>query len=83
MTIWQKIETRLVMDWRESWRWWSVRFGAAGAVLFAASDVLRDAWQYVPPDLRSYLPYAQYISYALFGLGFVSRFIKQPERHGG
>lgn len=78
------IRARLVDDWRQAWRWWSVRFGIGGAGLLALADGLREAWAYVPPDLRGALPYAQYVAYALLVAGFAARFVKQGgARDGG
>lgn len=78
------LKNRLVDDWRDSWRWWSVRFGSAGWTILALVEALRQAWIYVPPSLYPYLPFGRYLAGAFFAAGLISRFLKQPEkRHGG
>ena len=51
---------RLLPDWRQAWRWWSVRVSALGALLAAiallAPDVVGAVWAALPPELLAKLP---------------------------
>lgn len=51
---------RLLPNWRQAWRWWSVRVSALGALLAAiallAPDVVGAVWSALPPDLVAQLP---------------------------
>lgn len=64
-------------------RAWSVWLGgigtALGVYLASAPDAIINAWNMLPPDLKSMLPVniAQYVSYLLVALGIVAQFIRQ------
>lgn len=63
---------KLVPDWRDAWRWFSVQAmaisGAAGA-----------AWLAVPEDLRASVPdaYLSAAAMALAALGIIGRMVDQ------
>lgn len=40
---------QLIPDWRQAWRWWSVRLGALAAAL-------PPLWSAIPEDIKSRLP---------------------------
>lgn len=50
----------LIQNWRQAWRWWSVRVSALGALLtallLAAPDLAIALWQALPPELAALLP---------------------------
>lgn len=56
----RRISMRLLPDWRQAWRWWSVRVSALGALLAAiallAPDVVGAVWAALPPELLAKLP---------------------------
>lgn len=45
---------KMIPNWRQAWRWWSVRVSAIGALLSAAAlaapDALLSAWHVLPLD---------------------------------
>ncbi len=51
---------KLTPDWRQAWRWWSVRLSALGSLLcaiaLASPDALFAAWQALPADVVALLP---------------------------
>lgn len=57
---------RLVPDWREAWKWFSVQ---ALAIL----SVLPVVWMNLPPDLKAYVPrewgLALFVIIAVGGIG--------------
>lgn len=52
MNLWDRIEARLVADWRDALKWWSVRWNAAGAVLMP----LLMSVPSMPPEIQALLP---------------------------
>lgn len=79
MSISDKIETWLIAEWRQAWKYWSVKLNGAGISLLALTEMLSHVWGTMPPDLRASLPYAQHAAIALFVGGFLARFIAQPK----
>lgn len=63
----------LVEDWRDAWRWFSVR-----AMTLALA--LQGAWVMVPTDLRAKVPEqaALILTLLLLAAGIVGRLVKQP-----
>jgi hypothetical protein len=67
------------------WRTWSVWLGSIGAVIGAAllqfPDAALNAWNMLPPDLKSYVPphILSYISPTLMGLAVAAQYIRQPK----
>lgn len=84
----EKVKAHLVEDWCHAWRWWSLRFNAAG--LFILGWVQFDPaaamsiWNAMPFEVRKALPptFLSWIGFALFGLSMLSRVVKQPKRDG-
>lgn len=78
-----KIE--LVSYWRKWWRMFSVWFSIAGATILGITEFLpeiaRNAWEYIPPDLKSGIPseYLPKISLALWIASVISQFIRQKK----
>lgn len=76
---------KLIEDWRQGWRWWSVRTSAIGAILsglaLALPDSLLAVWHLLPPGIAVMLPQGFFaIAPLLLFVGtLVSRFIRQRE----
>ena len=76
---------KLINDWKDWWRWWSLRLTALGTMvsgyLIANPDIAVTMWMSMPEDIRSYMP-AQYmpaIGLVIVGVGQVARFLKQHQ----
>lgn len=58
--FWGRIRARLVDDWRNAWRWWSVRiaalFGVVATYLLAAPETLVQVINSLPAELRGWVP---------------------------
>ena len=80
-----KIKLELIEDWRNFWRFWSVRLGIIGSVitgvLIAFPDVALSAWAMMPADLKSAIPerYMPFIGVVIFVASLVARAIKQTK----
>ncbi|WP_343526754.1 hypothetical protein [Sphingomonas sp.] len=72
---------KLITNWRQSWRWWSVRVSAFGAAIFAfllaAPDQVQAIWQALPPDVQTLIPNAKEIGLFLTVAVAVVRIIRQ------
>ncbi len=73
----------LIEDWRNFWRFWSVRLGIIGSaitgVLIAFPDAALAAWAILPHELKSSIPpqYMPLIGVVVFALSIVARLIRQ------
>lgn len=80
---------KLIAEWRQSWRLWSVRVSALGAILtglaLAAPDFLQNLWNGLPSDARALLPASvtHAVPLILFVLTIVSRLVAQGGGAGG
>ena len=80
-----KIKIELIEDWRNFWRFWSVRLGIVGSaitgVLIAFPDVALSAWAMMPADLKSVIPerYMPLIGVGIFVASLIARAIKQTK----
>ena len=80
-----KIKLELIEDWRNFWRFWSVRLGIVGSaitgVLIAFPDVALSAWAMMPADLKAAIPehYMPLIGVVIFVASLVARAIKQTK----
>ena len=83
------LRARLIDDWRRSWRFWSMRLSLIGALLSAASAAfpaaMLDAWNALPPDLRTMIPArtAQVIAAILFTGTMAARLFRQRQNPHG
>jgi hypothetical protein len=80
-----KLKLQLIEDWRNFWRFWSVRLGIVGsavtAVLIEFPDVALSAWARMPPYLKAPIPerYMPLIGVVIFVASLVARAIKQTK----
>lgn len=78
---------RIIPDWRDAWRFWSIRFNAiglalAGVLLAIPFDQLLMVWGFVPSGVKSNLP-TEIIVGILMTFSVAStaaRFIQQRKR---
>lgn len=81
----KKLRIELIEDWRNFWRFWSVRLGVMGsaitAVLIAFPDVALSAWAMLPADLKAAIPerYMPLIGVGIFVASLIARAIKQSK----
>lgn len=81
----RKIKLEFIEDWRDFWRFWSVRLGVIGSALtgflIAFPDQALQAWLLLPADLKAYLPerYMPLVGVAIFVLSLIARVIKQSK----
>ena len=75
------IKDRLTDDWRAVCKHWSTWAQAAGAFAMVGAEVVKEAWMYMPTDLRATLPYTNLIALGLFSAGLLAKFVKQKP-HG-
>ncbi|WP_047866766.1 hypothetical protein [Sphingomonas paucimobilis] len=72
---------KLITNWRQSWRWWSVRLSAFGATIFAfllaAPDQALAIWSALPPDIQALIPNRTEIALGLTIAVTVVRVVKQ------
>lgn len=82
---------KLIPQWRDWHRFWSVRLQLLGAAILTLAletpNALLTVWSMVPADLRSELPEGtgKWIGVAVIALGIVARLVRQPslnERRG-
>lgn len=54
------MKLQLIPDWRQAWRWWSVRVaalaGLLGTYLLAAPETLVQVIHMLPAELRGWVP---------------------------
>lgn len=78
---------KLITNWRQSWRLWSVRVSALGAMLFAfllaAPDQALAVWQALPADIQALIPNAKEIGLVLTIAALAARVLRQKERSDG
>lgn len=79
----------LIEDWRNWWRFWSVRLAAVGtaitSLLVAFPDAALAAWAILPHELKSSIPpqYMPLIGVVVFALSIVARLVKQKTLNKG
>ena len=84
------VRARLIDDARLWWRFWSMRFAAAGVLIQGFltwfPDQARDVWNWIPADMRALLPgwLTTSLPIALFAAVMVSRVWaqKKPTSNG-
>lgn len=79
----------LIPDWRNWWRFWSIRLQLAGVFILSLLEGLPDAaiatLAVLPPDIRAQInpEHIRYIGYAILTTGIIARLIRQPKLHAG
>jgi len=83
-SLWRRVRASLVDDWRDAWRWWSMRLIAIGAayhslLLLVPADQLLWLWSMLPGETRALLPAAAMhgIPLILFLLAGIGRLAAQ------
>ena len=77
----------LVDDYKNWWRWWSVRLQLFGTTLLTLLEAFPDAFVSIyatlPPDIAAAIPPGtlKYIGYATIAAGTIARVIKQSKLH--
>lgn len=72
----------LVEDWKQSWKFASIRFNIAGFLLMLV-DVIGATWVGLPSSIQDKIPHASTIAMVLFGLGAIGRILKTQEKQDG
>ena len=78
----------LIEDWRNWWRFWSVRLAAVGTaitgLLVAFPDAALAAWAILPHELKSSIPpqYMPLIGVVVFALSIAARLVRQDSLRG-
>lgn len=65
-----RIKAKLIDEWKQAWRFWSVRLALIGAAMSAG-------WGALPADTRALIPGSQWIGLFLFLAVTVARLIDQ------
>ncbi len=73
MTAIDRVKARLIEEWGQAWKFWSVQFSAFAAAFMAAYPSL-------PSDVRAALPYANWIAAGMFVLTIVLRYLDQRKK---
>jgi len=74
---------KLIPEWREAYKLWSVRLSTLGALLMgfllAWPDSLLYLWSMMPPEVYAYLPerIVQGLAMFIFVMSVISRLVKQ------
>ena len=75
---------KLIDDIRGEWKKASTRIATVATVLFgtltAFPSLAIEAWNTLPQDMRSNIPYQQIIAFALFAGVLGAKFIKQKDK---
>ncbi|MEA3035770.1 MAG: hypothetical protein QOH04_1535 [Sphingomonadales bacterium] len=80
----EKLERRLVGDWRQAHKWWSTRLLALSALVqIIPADAFLSVYAMVPEDLQMLLPSRTLIVVSLTGLAFLGRVAKQKGKADG
>lgn len=74
---------KLIEEWRQWWKLWSIRFTTVGTILLAyitaVPDAVFSAWVALPDEFKSFIPsdYLKWVTVGLLVLGIISRLVKQ------
>lgn len=80
---------KLVDEWRNAWRWWSVQLNVLGSALLSAllafPDIAQQIWLGLPDEMKALLPHnvAFYVPLLLLFGGNLARIFKQGEKRDG
>lgn len=74
---------KLIDNWRQGWKFWSVRFDVIGLALIGAMEAFPQsvyyAWGLMPDSLKSHMgtDVLQWVAYSAIVASIIARFIKQ------
>ncbi len=77
----------LIENWRECWRFWSVRLSVVGAAIMGVFTAWPDSalylWGAMPEEVRAFIPqrFVSAIALFVFAMSTVSRIIKQGRKN--
>lgn len=78
---------KLIDNWRQSGRLWSVRLSAFGAALFAflltAPDLAQTIWTALPPDVQAVIPNRTGVALAISIAVTIARVLRQKDKSDG
>jgi hypothetical protein len=78
---------RLIDDWKDAWKFWSVQLGILGtvltSVLLASPDAALMAWGAFPDEFKQFIPphWMPFIGVGIFACSMVARVIQQQKLH--
>jgi len=76
---------KLIDNWKESWKFWSMRLAALGtviaSVLVASPEAAMVAWNTFPEEFKQFIPphWMPFIGIGIFACSMVARVIKQEK----
>lgn len=78
---------KLITDWRQSWRLWSVRLSAIGATIFAfllaAPDQVQEIWNALPPEIQALVPNRTTLALFITAAVTIARVLRQNKPIAG
>lgn len=78
---------KLIPEWREGWKFWSIRIQAAGLFIIALLETIPEtiytAWLSLPPELHGLVPEGalKWVAYLTLISSIVARMIRQENLH--
>lgn len=80
----RKVRTKrklsIIENWREGWKWASVRTSALGIMVMGAGQALGSTWAGLPPSIQDRIPHSDVIAMILFSVALVGRFFKLEKK---
>lgn len=76
-TLMEKIRDRLIDDWKQAWKLWSVQLSSLAFMVMLAAEILGSGWQQLPQEVRDNIPHAVTIGLVLNGLTILARIFNQ------
>ena len=79
---------KLIDNWKQSWRMWSIRLNAVGLAMLAWIQIdpvsVMIVWNMMPIDARRVLPdnFLMIVGSSLFALSMIARLVRQEKVHG-
>ena len=78
---------KLIDNWKEAWKFWSVQLGVLGtvvtSVLLASPDAAMVAWNTFPEEFKQFIPphWMPFIGVGIFACSMIARVIAQQKLH--
>lgn len=70
-------KVRLIPEWKEAWKFASMRIQAAGLVIMVGAEMFGSTWNSLPVTLQQKLPHATTVALVLFGIGLIGRILQK------